>query len=297
MRDPYDAPVQLRDLAWLVALADHQHVTDTAAALGTSQPTLSRALARMETELGTRVFERAPDGVHLTPTGALVTAAARDLTARYEQLLADLRGVLDPDTGVVRLAFLDSIATSLVPGVLRAFHEHAPRVRVLLRQEPAHEIEADLGTGAADLAITSVRPAGDVGWCRLQQERLVLVVPSTHRLRSRRRVELRELAGEELVTTPVGYGYRTLVDALLRDAGVAPAVSFESQDLATIEGLVAAGLGVAIVPEPFAGVSGTVGITIAAEAARRSIGLVWRTDRALPAPAERFRDFVTASRR
>ncbi|MGN6636820.1 MAG: LysR family transcriptional regulator [Oryzihumus sp.] len=289
--------MQLRDLAWLVALADHQHVTGTAAVLGTSQPTLSRALARVEDELGTRVFERAPDGVHLTPTGAMVTAAGRDLTARYEQLLADLRGVLDPDTGVVRLAFLDSIATSLVPGVLRAFHEHAPRVRVLLSQEPAHEILADLATGAADLAITSVRPPGEFGWCPLQEERLVLVVPPKHRLRDRRRVGLEELAGEQLVTTPVGFGYRALVDALLRDADVSPAVSFESQDLATIEGLVAAGLGVAIVPEPFAGLSGTVGIRIAAGSARRTIGLTWRTDRPLSAPAERFRDFVTTFHR
>ena len=63
----------------------------------------------------------------------------------------------------------------------------------------------------------------------------------------------------------MGFGYRTLVDALLRDAGVSPTVSFESQDLATIEGLVAAGLGVAIVPEPFAGQSGTSGLAIAAD--------------------------------
>ena len=284
----------IRDLDWLLALAEHEHVTDTAALLRTSQPTLSRALARVEGELGTRVFERAPDGVHLTPTGDIVLAAARDLTTRYGQLLADLGTVLDPDTGVVRLAFLDSIATSLVPRVLRGFHEHAPRVRVLLSQEPAHHIVADLGSGAVDLAITSARPPGDYGWHPLQEERLVLVVPPGHRLRGRTRVRLAELADEELVTTPAGFGYRTLVDALLRDAGVSPTVSFESQDLATIEGLVAAGLGVAIVPEPFAGQSGTTGVAIAAEAARRTIGLTWRTDRALPAPAARFRDSVTA---
>jgi DNA-binding transcriptional LysR family regulator len=123
---------------------------------------------------------------------------------------------------------------------------------------------------------------------------LVLVVPPGHRLRGRTRVRLAELADEELVMTPVGFGYRTLVDALLRDAGVSPTVSFESQDLATIEGLVAAGLGVAIVPEPFAGQSGTTGIAIAAEAARRTIGLTWRADRPLPAPATRFRDSVMA---
>jgi DNA-binding transcriptional LysR family regulator len=292
MRHAYRGSVQTRDLDWLLALAEHHHVTDTAAVLGTSQPTLSRALARVEAELGTRVFERTPGGVHPTPAGELVIAAARDLSTRYGQLLDELGALLDPDTGVVRLAFLDSIATSLVPRLLRGFHEHAPRVRVLLSQEPAHHIEQDLRSGAVDLAITSARPAGGYGWHPLQEERLVLVVPPGHRLRGRKRIRLSELAGEELVTTPAGFGHRALVDALLRDAGVAPAVSFESQDLATIEGLVAAGLGVAIVPEPFAGQSGTAGLAIAADAAHRTIGLTWRTDRSLPAPAVRFREFV-----
>ena len=283
----------LRDLDWLLALAEHEHVTDTAAVLRTSQPTLSRALARVEAELGTRVFERTPDGVHLTPLGEIVVDAARDLTIRYGQLLSDLGTALDPDTGVVRLAFLDSMATSLVPRVLRAFHEHAPRVRVLLSQEPAHDMIDDLGSGAVDLAITSTRPPGRHGWHPLQEERLVLVVPSGHRWHDRRRVRLSELADEELGTTPMGFGFRALVDGLLRDAGVSPTVSFESQDLATIEGLVAAGLGVAIVPEAFAGQSGTTGLALAGDAARRTIGLAWRTDRPLPAPAVRFRDFVT----
>jgi LysR family transcriptional activator of glutamate synthase operon len=287
--------VLLRDLSWLVALAEHQHVTDTAAVLRTSQPTLSRALARVESELGARLFERVPHGLHATPTGDLVVTAARDLTARYEQLLAELGSLLDPDTGVVRLAFLDSIATSLVPRVLRSFHEHAPRVRVVLRQEPAHEIAHDLSTGAADLAITSPRPTGDFGWWPLQEERLILVVPPTHRLRDRRQVALRELADEELVTTPLGFGYRSLIDGLFRDAGVSPSISFESQDLATIEGLVAAGLGVGLVPEPFAGQSGTIGIRLTTDAARRTIGLTWRGDRDLPRPAARFRDFVTGA--
>src|SRR5262245_51303208 len=107
MRYPYGAAypgrVLLRDLSWLVALADHRHMADTAAILGVSQPTLSRALARVETELGTRLFERAPDGVAPNPNGDLVVTAARDLLARYEQLTTELAARLDPDGGVVRL--------------------------------------------------------------------------------------------------------------------------------------------------------------------------------------------------
>jgi LysR family transcriptional activator of glutamate synthase operon len=292
MRHTYDGRMLIRDLSWLVALAENEHVTHTAAMLRTSQPTLSRALGRVESELGTRVFERAADGVHLTPTGEIVIAAARDLAARHEQLLADLATVLDPETGAVRLAFLDSIATSLVPQVLRAFHEHAPRVRVLLSQEPAHHMVEDLESGAADVAITSSKPSGEYGWHPLQEERLVLIVPGSHQWRDRKQVRISELATEELITTPVGFGFRQLVDTLLRDAGVSPTVSFESQDLATIEGLVAAGLGVAIVPEQFAGQSGSIGLELAAAAARRTIGLAWRTDRELSPPAKRFREYV-----
>jgi LysR family transcriptional activator of glutamate synthase operon len=282
----------VRDLRWLVALADNEHVTDTAATLGVSQPTLSRALARIEDELGARVFERVPTGVQLNPNGELIVAGARDMLARYDQLLAELSSRLDPDGGVVRLAFLDSMATSLVPRLLRAFHEHAPGIRVLLSQEPAHDILRDLTAGACELAISSTQPAGDFGWLPLQHERLVLIVPPSHRLRKRRRVDLAELADDELVTTPLGFGHRSLVTGLLAEAGVAMRVSFESADLATIEGLVAAGLGVAIVPEQFAGQSGTIGLSLTTPQARRTVGLTWRTDHALATPAARLLSFI-----
>jgi LysR family transcriptional activator of glutamate synthase operon len=296
MRITYRVSMLLRDLSWLVALTDHGHMTETAAVLGVSQPTLSRALARVEAELGARLFERVPTGIHPNPNGELVVTAARELTTRYEHMRTELTARLNPDTGLVRLAFLDSMATSLVPRVLRAFHQHTPGVRVLLHQEPAHEILRDLTNGAVELAITSVRPVGDFGWLPLQEERLVLVVPPTHRLRDRRRVGLEELAEEELVTTPVGFGYRTLVDGLLAEAGVSPRVSFESADLATIEGLVAAGLGVAIVPEPFAGQSSTIGIPLTTRAARRTVALTWRRDRELAPAATRFLHFVHDNR-
>lgn len=284
--------MQIQDLERLVAVADHQHVSAAADALGTSQPTLSRAVARCEAELGARLFDRLPDGVRTTPAGALVVDVARDLTSRYAQLVSTVARVLDPDTGLVRLAFLDSMATSLVPTLLRAFHADAPQVRVQLRQEPGHEIARDFGLGVVDLAITSVPPPGPYGWHVLQEERLVLVVPGTHPWRDREEVTLAELGAAELITTPAGFGHRQLVDGLLREAGVAPPVSFESQDLATIEGLVAAGLGVAVLPEAFAGHSGTVGLRLTAPGARRTIGLTWRTDRELTPPARRFLDFL-----
>jgi DNA-binding transcriptional LysR family regulator len=276
----------------LLALAEHGQVTDAAAALKMSQPTLSRLLARAETEVGTRLFERDAGGVQPNPNGEVVLAAARDIVGRYDRLRGDLAELLDPETGTVRLAFLDSMATSLVPRILHDFRQEAPRVRVALRQEPGHEILRDLASGLSELAIISPRPAGPHGWLRLQRQRLVLVVPAGHRLAGRHQLRLDVLAGEDFVTVPAGFGFRALVGELLAADGVTPHVSFESGDLATIEGLVGSGLGVAILPEQFAGASGTVGVTLAAGGAERVVGLTWRTDRPLPPTASRFLDFL-----
>ncbi|HEY0643260.1 MAG TPA: LysR family transcriptional regulator [Nocardioides sp.] len=283
--------MMVRDLEWLVELGDLGHVTEAAAALGTSQPTLSRALARLEAELGVRIFERVPTGVEPTPDGELVLEAARDLVARHDRLRATLANRLDPDTGIVRLAFLDSMATTLVPRLLRTFHAEAPAVKVVLSQEPAHDIRRDLDRGAVELGLTLEQPA-DYAWLPVQRERLVVVVPPTHRLRKRKRVDLAELADDDLVTTPAGFGYSSLVQGLLAEAGVSMRVSFESADLATIEGLVSAGLGVAVVPEAFAGLTGSVGLALASQGASRTIGLTRRTDRPHAPPAQRFLDFV-----
>lgn len=288
MHPTYAFAMQVEDLRRLLVLAAHERITDAAAALRMPQPTLSRLLTRVEAEIGTRLFERDARGVHANPYGELVLAAARDITARYDRLRRDLEDLLDPESGTVRLAFLDSMATSLVPRILHDFRQEAPHVRVVLRQEPNHEILRDLGSGVAELAITSPRPSGAHGWLPLQRQRLALVVPADHRLARRRRVRLADVAGEDFVTVPTGFGFRSLVDELFQAAGVDPQIAFESGDLATIEGIVGSGLGVAVLPEQFAGTSNTVGVALSAPGAERMVGLTWRSDRDLAPAAARL---------
>jgi len=292
--------MDIEELRRLLVLADHERITDAAEALQTSQPTLSRLLARVEHELGARLFERDAAGARPNPYGEVALAAARDITRRYDQLREDLATLLDPETGTVRLAFMDSMATSLVPRILRDFRREAPHVRVALQQKPGHEMLPDLAAGRTELAIIAPRPPGPHGWLPLQRQRLVLVVPAGHRLASRRlagrrQVPLDELADEDFITVPAGFGFRSLLDDLLTANGATVRVAFESPDMAAIEGLAGAGLGVAILPERFAGVSGTVGVDLAADHAERIVGLTWRTDRALPPTAARLLDFLSRS--
>jgi DNA-binding transcriptional LysR family regulator len=287
--------VLIEDLRGLLALGEYEHVTAAAAALGVSQPNLSRLLSRAEASLGARLFERDARGVHPNPLGSLALSAARDIVERYDRLRRDLDGVLDPDAGTVRLAFLDSMATSLVPRLLHDVRAAAPRLRVELRQEPGHEIMPHLAAGVAELAIVSGRPAGPHGWLALQEQRLVVVVPAGHRFAARRRVRLVDLEGEDFVSIPPGFGFREHLDGLFAQARVTPRIAFEIGDLATIEGLVGAGLGVAVVPEQFAGASGTVGVPLANAGASRVVGLTWRADRVQAPAAAHFLAIVTAA--
>ena len=235
--------MMLRDLGWLVELGELGHVTETAAALGTSQPTLSRSLARIEAELGVRVFERTPTGLEVTPTAGWCSTPPATSSHATSSCAPTWPTGSTPTPGSSGSRSSTRWPPRWCPKLLRAFHAEAPGVKVVLSQEPAHDIRSDLDRGAVELGLTMDR-ADDLGWLAVQRERLVVVVPPTHRFRDRTRVDLAELADDELVTTPPGFGHSALVQALLAEAGVSPRVSFESADLATIEGLVAAGLGV-----------------------------------------------------
>ena len=292
MRETYDRGVMLRDLEWVIATAEHGHVTDTAAVLQVSQPTLSRAIARVEEELGARIFERTATGVTVTPDGERVVEAAEVITGSYRALVDELHDRHDPESGVARLAFLHSLSMSLVPQLLQGFHRVAPGVRLVLRQEPTQEVMRDLMSGDAELGIVASRPEGDFGWHRLRSERLVVIVPPTHRLAGRDRVRLRELGDDQLITTQEGLGYRDIVNRILVDERVSPQIAFQSGDLGTIEGLVSAGLGYAVVPEHIAGKTGSVRLDLDTPSAHRTIGVVWRTDHDLPPAARRLLDHI-----
>ena len=182
-----------------------------------------------------------------------------------------------------------------MPDLLKAFRAVAPRISFELRQEPAHDIVLDLESGEAEIAIVAPRPdPSRFGWHLLERQRLCLHVPPEHALAGRHRVELEAAANEPFVGLQPGFGFRRVTDQLCRAAGFTPQLAFEATDLATIDSLVGAGLGVAILP---AGAvrgndSGTVSIPLSGVQARREIGLAWRLQAHLTPAADRFRGFV-----
>lgn len=287
--------MNLEELRWFVVLAETEHVTDAAAELSVSQPTLSRALARFEREAGAPLFDRVNRRLRLNAYGQIMLEHARRSIAEMRSAGERIAALRDPDTGRVRLAFLHLFASWYVPEQLRRFRETAPAIGFELVQGPAHEITQRVLDGQVDIAITAPRPVSpDFGWRRLYVDQLCLAVPHGHRLAGRTRVRLSAAAGEPFVALAEQAGLRQLTDQLLAEDNVKPEIVFEATEIPTVEGLVAAGFGVAVIPVPRDGVKArAVHVPILNAGAKREVGLAWDKARDLSPPAQRFAAFLS----
>lgn len=288
--------MELQQLLYFRKVAELQHFTRAAEALAVSQPALSRAVAHLEDELGVRLFEREGRTVRLNRYGqAFLTRVERIVqeveAARHE--MADLAGT---ERGMVALAFLHTLGVRLVPDLLRQFRRDHPAIRFQLWQNASEVLLKQLAAGEIDLCLASPfqRDGQEaVEWVDLFSEELYLVVPPDHALTGRGTVALIEVADSDFISLKPSTGLRQISDELCRQAGFTPNVLFEGEEVATIRGLVQAGLGVALLPAPAKTEPlGAEWLHVSAPVCRRTIGLAWRKDRYLSGAARLFRDFV-----
>jgi LysR family transcriptional regulator, transcription activator of glutamate synthase operon len=281
-------------LALLRAVAEEGNLTRAAATVGLQQPTASRWLAALSAELGTPVVVPDGRGLRLTRAGASLAAAAGRALSELAAGVRQATDEADPERGQVVLAFLSTLGEHRVPGLLRVFRLGHPHVRFTLLQGSHAELLDHVRSGRADLAFTSPLPqAGEFAGVTLEEQQLVVTVPAGHRLAGRVWVRMAELADEAFVGTKEASGLRAVTDELAQAAGFTPTMAFEGEEVDTLRGLVAAGLGVAVLPvaEP-APPQGVVEIPLRPRAVRR-IGLTWASDRPMAPAALTFRDFVS----
>ncbi len=284
-------------LAYFEAVARHEHVTRAAHELGVPQSTLSRAMVRLETDLGVALFARKGRTVSLTPAGRTFLASAERALAEVEKAADSVRADADPAGGRVSFGFLHTMGSETVPALIRAFRVDHPRVRFQLVQNYGEAMIERLRAGSLDLCLTSPVPdAPDLVARRLDEQRLRLVVPDDHRLATRRRIRLAEAADETFVTLEPGYGLRRITDDLCAEAGFAPRVAFEGEEAETLRGLVAAGLGVALLPPPAVARPGVVELTVTAPRAVREIGVAWLDGHPDTPPVAAFKRFLLSRR-
>jgi LysR family transcriptional regulator, transcription activator of glutamate synthase operon len=280
-------------LALLRAVAAEGNLTRAAAAVGLPQPTASRWLAALSTELGTPVVVPHGRGIQLTRAGTCLAAAAGRALAELDAGVRQAASEADPERGQVVLAFLSTLGEQRVPELLGAFRQQHPHVRFTLLQGHHAELLDDVRSGRADLAFTSPLPTpGEFAAITLDEQPLVVTVPAGHRLAGRVWVRMAELAGESFVATKAGSGLREETDELAAAAGFTCKLAFEGEAVHTLRGLVATGLGVAVLPVAVpVPPQGVVEIPLRPRAARR-IGLIWVSDRPMAPAVLAFRDFV-----
>jgi DNA-binding transcriptional LysR family regulator len=288
--------VNSEDLRVFLAVVANEQVTAAADDLHMPQPTVTRAVARLERELGVRLFDRPGRRIRLNVYGRVLTGYAQRAVAQLDAAQAEIAGMLDRHGGPVRVGFLPSLGTWLVPDLIRAFRVFEPDARFVLRQATSDLIPQLLDENEVDLLFTSQRPdlSEPVGWRPLVEERLELAVPPDHRLAQRKRVHLSEVSQDPFVVLGADSGLRQISDQLCLEAGFRPVIAFESGELATVRALVMAGLGVAILPAVrHPSESGSARqIKIAELSARWPLGMAWCSTRQLPGASDAFRRWV-----
>ncbi|WP_411105758.1 LysR family transcriptional regulator [Streptomyces sp. cmx-4-9] len=284
-------------LAYFAAVARHEHVTRAAQELGVPQSTLSRAMVRLERDLGVTLFARKGRTVALTTAGRTFLASTEQALDGIARAAESVQQDADPAGGKVAFGFLHTLGSETVPGLIRAFRADHPRVRFSLVQNYGEAMLERLRAGELDLCLTSPLPvAPDLVARRLDEQRLRLVVPDDHRLAGRKRIRLAEAAEETFVTLEPGYGLRRITDDLCAEAGFTPRVAFEGEEAETLRGLVAAGLGVALLPPPAVPRPGVVELTVTAPRAVREIGLAWLDGHPDTPPVAEFKRFLLSRR-
>lgn len=287
--------MEWQQLEYFQTLARMQHVTRAAESLSLSQPALSRSIARLEEELGVPLFERQGRTIMLNRYGQLLLKRVNRILKEWSDGKQELLDLVNPDYGEVSLGFLHTLGTSLIPDLIGAFRAQAPTVSFQLIQNHSYSLLEHLDAGELDLCLLAepTETKLPIQWTPLWSEELFAIVPLGHRLAGADSIVLDELADESFIFLKKGYAMRRTTDQLFASIGVTPKITFEGEEAATVAGLVAAGLGVSLLPD-LRGLekSKIVQIRIRQPICQRVIGMALVSGRYLSPAAERFKQFA-----
>lgn len=283
----------MRHLRWFQQVADGVTLTELSDLDGVSQSGISRALSRLDAEVGTPLLRRSGRTLRLTRAGLDFKRHVDAAVHALDDGVAAVQQLLDPESGTVSLAFQPSLGTWLVPGLVRSFTRAHPGVEVELTSKHDNELAPAVG-GRTDVELElTTRPPQDptIRWQVLVRETLLLGVGPEHPWAAREQVDLVEAADEVFVAThPLSHLWEATQD-LCQRAGFTPRVGVVCEDLPTTRAFVAAGLGVAVLPVPDAWVPTHEGLrllTLQSPGAYRDVGIAWSTEQPMLPSAQLF---------
>jgi DNA-binding transcriptional LysR family regulator len=295
-RLPYRRSMNLRQLRYVVATADHGTMTAAAQKLFVAQPALSRAIRDLERELGVELFARAGRGVALTPSGEQIVRYAREALRAVDAIEAFAQAPSGGRAGDLRIAATPALEPELTARLLPEFARDQPAARVrMVRCDGRRSVGAAVRDGRADLALTDLPVPGDLAAHPLEQREVVLISPPGLELREP--VPLSALDGMRLVMPAPGGARRAELDGILARIGATPVPAIESDERGSWLGWVRAGLGSLMWYRNQMETSEADGLVIRSFSPPlvRTIGLV-HARRALPPVARDFLAFARAAR-
>ena len=274
--------LKLKDLRYLVAVADTRHFGRAAERCFVSQPTLSTQLKKLEEYLGVQLIERQPKRVALTAAGEEIVARARRILEASDEVVTLARAHRDPLAGALRIAMLPTIGPYLLPRVAREIRKALPRLDLRLYEYPTAAMLAKLRAGEIDLGILALPVDLDGLEAReLYDEAFMVAVPASHALAKRPTIRVQDLQGETLLLLEDGHCLRDQALAVCSHASMQEKQDFRATSLETLRQMVATGAGVTLLPElathgAYRHARGVVIRPFARPAPVRKIGGVWR---------------------
>ncbi|MGP6171223.1 LysR substrate-binding domain-containing protein [Microbacterium sp. A204] len=253
--------MDLQQLRYVVAVADTESFTRAAAKCFVTQSALSHQIAALEREIGQRLFARTSRSVRLTEAGTAFVTHAREALIAVNSATEEAVAAAGEVRGTLRLGVIPTVTAVDVPHLLRAFHDAHPHTRVELRVGNSDALVAAVRSSEIDVALLGLREGvvpASVAVRQLARGRLLAVLPGSHRLASRRRVSLADLADETFADFPAGTSGRAQSDAAFESLGISRDVAYEADSADLILSLVSAGLAIALLPPGIARETGAV---------------------------------------
>lgn len=279
--------MNLRDLRYLVALAELRHFGKAAEACFVSQPTLSTQIRKLEDELGVALIERAPRRVMLTPIGRNVVERAQRILAEVNELRDAAKRSRDPEAGTLRLGIFPTLGPYLLPHVVPQLRERFPQLELLLVEEKTEVLLQQLREGRLDTAILALPLHDDQLHAEfLFEEPFLLAVPKAHPLSRQEEVSLADLGRESLLLLEDGHCLRDQALDVCHLAGAGEKSGFRATSLETLRQMVAAGVGITLLPKlavapPIPASHDIALLPFHAPQPHRHIAMVWRRSSAM----------------
>ncbi|GIO68630.1 LysR family transcriptional regulator [Paenibacillus sp. JTLBN-2024] len=288
--------MDIRQLQYFMEVARLQSFTKAAETLYITQPTISKTIRNIEEELGVTLFDRSGKKVVLTDAGRIIYEQAQPIVKSFQSLSSELGDLKNLKKGHIRLGLPPMVGSSFFPEVIGQFHQKYPQVTMQIFEDGAKKVEVDVESGLLDIGVV-VLPTDDALFHSFSfvRENLMLLVHPSHRLADRECARLIDLAEENFVLFREDFALHDRIITECVKVGFQPHIVYESSQWDLISGMVAANLGIALLPE-----------TICREINRERIrimplvepvipwqlGMIWRKDRYLSYAAREWIAFT-----